>query len=204
VTPLLIATWNKGKRRELQQLLSDLPFALMGLADIPGLNPVLETGGTFVENASLKASGYAKQSGLLTLADDSGLEVQALKGAPGVLSARYAGEGASDRQRVEKLLADLSNVEASGRTARFVSAVATAISNGSIPNISVGICEGRIAFEPQGTGGFGYDSIFIPAGSEMTFAELPPEIKNQISHRHSALEKAHKFLRNLTRDSAAG
>jgi len=176
----------------------------MGLDDIPGLEPVLETGGTFVENASLKASGYAKQSGLLTLADDSGLEVDALKGAPGVLSARYAGEGASDRQRVEKLLADLSNVEASGRTARFVSAVATAISNGSIPNISVGICEGRIAFEPQGTGGFGYDSIFIPAGSEMTFAELPPEIKNQISHRHSALEKAHKFLRNLTRDSAAG
>jgi len=204
VTPLLIATWNKGKRRELQQLLSDLPFALMGLDDIPGLEPVLETGGTFVENASLKASGYAKQSGLLTLADDSGLEVDALKGAPGVLSARYAGEGASDRQRVEKLLADLSNVEASGRTARFVSAVATAISNGSISNISVGICEGRIAFEPQGTGGFGYDSIFIPAGSEMTFAELPPEIKNQISHRHSALEKAHKFLRNLTRDSAAG
>ena len=204
MTPLLIATWNKGKRRELQQLLSDLPFALMGLDDIPGLEPVLETGGTFVENASLKASRYAKQSGLLTLADDSGLEVQALKGAPGVLSARYAGEGASDRQRVEKLLADLSNVEASGRTARFVSAVATAISNGSIPNISVGICEGRIAFEPQGTGGFGYDSIFIPAGSEMTFAELPPEIKNQISHRHSALEKAHKFLRNLTRDSAAG
>ena len=204
MTPLLIATWNKGKRRELQQLLSDLPFALMGLDDIPGLEPVLETGGTFVENASLKVSGYAKQSGLLTLADDSGLEVQALKGAPGVLSARYAGEGASDRQRVEKLLADLSNVEASGRTARFVSAVATAISNGSIPNISVGICEGRIAFEPQGTGGFGYDSIFIPAGSEMTFAELPPEIKNQISHRHSALEKAHKFLRNLTRDSAAG
>ena len=204
MTPLLIATWNKGKRCELQQLLSDLPFALMGLDDIPGLEPVLETAETFVENASLKASGYAKQSGLLTLADDSGLEVDALKGAPGVLSARYAGEGASDRQRVEKLLADLSNVEASGRTARFVSAVATAISNGSIPNISVGICEGRIAFEPQGTGGFGYDSIFIPAGSEMTFAELPPEIKNQISHRHSALEKAHKFLRNLTRDSAAG
>lgn len=204
MTPLLIATWNKGKRRELQQLLSDLPFALMGLDDITGLEPVVETGGTFVENASLKASGYAKQSGLLTLADDSGLEVDALKGAPGVLSARYAGEGASDRQRVEKLLADLSNVEASGRTARFVSAVATAISNGSIPNISVGICEGRIAFEPEGTGGFGYDPIFIPAGSEITFAELPPEIKNQISHRHSALEKAHKFLRNLTRDSAAG
>ncbi len=204
MTPLLIATWNKGKRRELQQLLSDLPFALMGVDDIAGLEPVLETGGTFVENASLKASGYAKQSGLLTLADDSGLEVEALKGAPGVLSARYAGEGASDRQRVEKLLEDLSNVEAPGRTARFVSAVATANSNGSILNISVGICEGRIAFEPEGTGGFGYDPIFIPAGSEITFAELPPEIKNQISHRHSALEKAHEFLRNLTRDSAAG
>jgi XTP/dITP diphosphohydrolase len=204
VTPLLIATWNKGKRRELQQLLSDLPFALMGLDDIPGLEPVLESGGTFVENASLKASGYAKQSGLLTLADDSGLEVDTLKGAPGVLSARYAGEGASDRERVEKLLADLSNVEAPGRTARFVSAVATANSDGSILDMSVGICEGRIAFEPQGTGGFGYDPIFVPAGHEMTFAELPSRIKNQISHRHNALEEAHEFLRSLTQDSVAG
>ena len=204
MTPLLIATWNKGKRRELQQLLSDLPFDLMGLDDLAGLEPVIETGRTFVENASLKASGYGKQSGLLTLADDSGLEVEALKGAPGVLSARYAGEGASDRQRVEKLLADLSNVDAPGRTARFISAVATANSNGSILNMSVGICEGRIAFEPRGTGGFGYDPIFIPTGSEMTFAESTPEIKNQISHRHNALERAHKFLRSLTRDSAAG
>jgi len=203
VTPLLIATWNKGKRRELQQLLSDLPFALMSLDDILGLEPVLETGGTFLENASLKASGYAIQSGLLTLADDSGLEVDALGGAPGVLSARYAGDGASDRQRVEKLLGDLRNVDEPDRTARFVSAVATASSNGSIINMSVGRCEGRIAFEPRGSGGFGYDPIFIPAGSEMTFAELPPEIKNQISHRHTALEKAREFLRNLTCDSAA-
>src|SRR5207253_4654002 len=124
-------------------------------------------------------------------------------GAPGVLSARYAGEGASHRERVDKLLADLSNVDAPARTGRFVSAVATAISDGSILNISVGICEGRIAFEPRGSGGFGYDPIFIPAGYEKTFAELPPRIKNQISHRHSALQKAHEFLRNLTRDSAA-
>ena len=203
MTPLLIATWNKGKRRELQQLLSDLPFALMSLDDILGLEPVLETGGTFLENASLKASGYAIQSGLLTLADDSGLEVDALAGAPGVLSARYAGDGASDRQRVEKLLGDLRNVDEPDRTARFVSALATASSNGSILNMSLGRCEGRIAFEPQGSGGFGYDPIFIPAGSEMTFAELPPEIKNQISHRHTALEKAREFLRNLTCDSAA-
>ncbi|PYS62785.1 MAG: non-canonical purine NTP pyrophosphatase, RdgB/HAM1 family [Acidobacteria bacterium] len=203
MTPLLIATWNKGKRRELQQLLSDLPFALMSLDDILGLEPVLETGETFLENASLKASGYAIQSGLLTLADDSGLEVDALGGAPGVHSARYAGDGASDRQRVEKLLGDLRNVDEPDRTARFVSAVATASSNGSILNMSLGRCEGRIAFEPRGSGGFGYDPIFIPAGSEMTFAELPPEIKNQISHRHTALEKAREFLRNLTCDSAA-
>ena len=203
MAPLLIATWNKGKRRELQQLLSDLPFALMSLDDILGLEPVLETGETFLENASLKASGYAIQSGLLTLADDSGLEVDTLRGAPGVLSARYAGDGASDRQRVEKLLGDLRNVDEPDRTARFVSAVATASSNGSILNMSLGRCEGRIAFEPRGSGGFGYDPIFIPAGSEMTFAELPPEIKNQISHRHTALEKAREFLRNLTCDSAA-
>jgi len=175
----------------------------MSLDDILGLEPVLETGETFLENASLKASGYAIQSGLLTLADDSGLEVDALGGAPGVHSARYAGDGASDRQRVEKLLGDLRNVDEPDRTARFVSAVATASSNGSIINMSVGRCEGRIAFEPRGSGGFGYDPIFIPAGSEMTFAELPPEIKNQISHRHTALEKAREFLRNLTCDSAA-
>jgi XTP/dITP diphosphohydrolase len=203
VTSLLIATWNKGKQRELRQLLSDLPFALISLDDIPGLEPVLETGNTFVENACLKASVYARRSALLTLADDSGLQVDALRGAPGVLSARYAGEGASDQQRVEKLLADLSNVEAGSRTARFVSAVATATPKGRILNVSIGECEGRIAFEPRGSEGFGYDPIFIPAGYEVTFAELPGEIKNQISHRHSALENAREFLTTLTDDSAA-
>ncbi len=200
---LLIATRNQGKRGELQQLLRGLPFALSDLADFPSINEIPETGKTFVENASLKAAGYARQTGLLTLADDSGLEVHALNGAPGVLSARYAGERASDAERTSKLLNELSQAQPSERNARFVSAVAIANPDGEIMNISIGACEGRIALEPKGTGGFGYDPVFIPAGYDVTFAELKPEIKNQISHRARALTGAHEFLLTLTVRSAA-
>ncbi len=202
MTSLLIATQNKAKYRELQQLISDLPFALMSLEDVPKLKPVPETGATFIENAKLKAAAYAIQSGLLTLADDSGLEVDALGGAPGLLSARYAGEGATDKERADKVLAELSNLTASERSARFLTAVALAEPTGRILNVSVGTCEGRIATSPRGSGGFGYDPIFVPVGFDLTFAELAPGIKNQISHRKQALRKACEFLRNLTTDSA--
>jgi XTP/dITP diphosphohydrolase len=200
---LLVATGNLGKLEELRQLLGNLPFCLYGLDRFPGVQRISETGESFVENASLKATGYASQTRLLTLADDSGLEVDALVGAPGVFSARYAGEGASDAERTTKLLAELSNIEAPMRSARFVSAVAIAGSGGQILHISVGTCVGQISFAPRGSGGFGYDPIFIPIDYEQTFAELKPEIKNGISHRARALSGARRFLLTLTIASGA-
>ena len=199
---LLVATRNEGKLQELRQLLADLPLSLLGLDDFPTIQTVAETGLTFVENSSLKASGYATQVHSLTLADDSGLEVDALDGAPGVLSARYAGEAASDAVRVEKLLAELSSIGVENRSARFVSAIAIASSEGSILNVSEGTCEGHIDFAPQGEHGFGYDPVFIPCGYDLTFAELAPSVKNRISHRARALQGARDYLRALT--SASG
>ena len=194
--PLLVATRNLGKFEELRQLLADLPFDLCGLDRYPAVIAVPESGESFIENASLKAVGYATQTRLLTLADDSGLEVDALGGGPGVFSARYAGEQASDVERTTKLLAELSSI--ASRTARFVSAIAIASSEGQILNMSVGTCDGHIGFAPRGSGGFGYDPIFIPIGYEQTFAELKSEVKNQISHRARALLGAREFLRSLT------
>jgi len=200
---LLVATRNKGKLEELRQLLGDVPLDLHGLADFPGVVAVAETGESFIENASLKAVGYANQTGRLTLADDSGLEVDALGGAPGVFSARYAGEGASDMERTTKLLGEISRIPAPKRTARFVSAIAIANSEGQILNVSVGKCDGHIDFAPRGSGGFGYDRVFIPIGYDKTFAELKPAIKNQISHRALSLLSAREFLRTLTTPSSA-
>lgn len=202
--PLLVATRNFGKLEELRQLLGDLPFDLYGLERFPGVEGIRETGESFLENASLKAVGYATQTRLLTLADDSGLEVDALGGGPGVFSARYADEQASDVERATKLLAELCSVAPPKRSARFVSAVAIASSEGQILNVSVGTCDGHIGFAPRGSVGFGYDPIFIPIGYEQTFAELKPEIKNQISHRARALLTAREFLRTLTIGSGAG
>jgi XTP/dITP diphosphohydrolase len=206
ITPrsLVVATQNQGKLRELRQLLTDLPLRIYSLTDFPNVTPVAETGESFIENASLKAAGYAKQTGRLTLADDSGLEVEALGGAPGVLSARYGGEGASAAERIEKLLAELSISREAKRSARFVSAVAIADREGWILNISVGECNGHINFAPRGSGGFGYDSIFIPSGYDKTFAELKTEIKNRISHRARALLHSREFLRTLTIASGDG
>ena len=195
---LLIATFNKGKLRELRQLLAKLPFAISDLEGLSSIQPIPEDGKTFIENASLKASGYAKQTGLLTLADDSGLQVDALNGAPGVLSARYAHEGASDTERTAKLLTELSHVQGSARTARFVSVIAIADEYGKVINISKGTCEGRIVDASRGTNGFGYDPVFAPDGFDQTFAELQTEVKNRISHRARALAGACEFLRNLT------
>lgn len=201
--PLLVATRNFGKLEELRQLLSALPFDLYGLDRFPGVEGIPETGKSFIENASLKAVGYATQTRVLTLADDSGLEVDALGGGPGIFSARYAGEQASDIERTTKLLAELSSMASPERTARFVSAVAIASGEGQILNVSVGTCDGHIGFAPRGSAGFGYDPIFIPVGYVQTFAELKAEIKNQISHRARALVGAREFLRSLTTASSA-
>lgn len=195
LTPeLLIATSNKGKIDEYQSLLASLPLRLRNLAEFPETVDVEETGITFSDNAVLKARAYAGQTGFWTLADDSGLEVDALGGAPGVFSARYGGEGATDAERIARLLEELSQFAEKERRARFICVIAIADPQGQIANISTGKCEGLIAHAPRGTQGFGYDPVFIPKGFRQTFGELPPEIKQSISHRALALQAAHSFL----------
>lgn len=202
-TELLIATGNSGKLREIRALLSDLPITLLSLADFPAIEVVAETGSTFAENASLKACGYGRQSRAFTLADDSGLEVDALDGAPGVLSARYLSKQASYGDRIRALLAELERAATQERTARFVCAVAIASRNGDILYTTQAACEGRIADAPHGSSGFGYDPVFIPNGFQQTFGELPADVKNQISHRGRALATARQFLASLTGTLAA-
>jgi XTP/dITP diphosphohydrolase len=194
---LVIATRNPGKLMEVQPLLSDLPIALRSLLDFPHTTEVEETGATFAENASLKATAYAAQTGAWTLSDDSGLEVDALGGAPGIFSARYAGSSASDAERIELLLSELERTENSERRARFVCAVSISEPTGRILNVSTGTCEGRIGYHPKGEHGFGYDPVFIPHGFEQTFGELSTEIKQIISHRARALAGTRAFLLKL-------
>ena len=194
---LLIATSNQGKLREIREILKDLPFMLSSLSDHPAIEAVAETGDTFAENAALKATGYANMTQRLTLADDSGLEVEALNGAPGIHSARYLGDGVDYATRNQSLLSRIE--EATNRRARFVCAIAIADAEGNLLNVSHGFCQGRIAAAPRGSGGFGYDPIFIPDGFELTFGELSPETKRQISHRANALREACEFLHCLTR-----
>ncbi|HYJ90241.1 MAG TPA: XTP/dITP diphosphatase [Pyrinomonadaceae bacterium] len=194
---LLIATNNRGKMAEFGRLLDELPFDLHDLSSIGITDEIEETGETFAKNAAIKASGYAKMSGALTLADDSGLVIDYLKGEPGVRSARYAGEGASDGDRIEKVLSQMRDVETDRRTARFVCVVALADTNGKVVHSTEGVCEGRIAFEPKGKNGFGYDPIFMPSGFDQTFAELTSAVKNEISHRALAVKKMIPYLQGF-------
>lgn len=191
---LLIATTNPGKIVEIRSLLAGLPYSVIGLGDLDvNIPSPEETGTTFAENALLKAVYYHENSaGLLTLADDSGLVVDALGGAPGIHSARYAGEHASSAEMVAKLLSELQTVPVESRTARFVCAIALA-GNG-VPAVFEGNCNGLIAFEPRGTGGFGYDPVFIDIELGLTFAEIPPENKSQRSHRGKALRLVREYL----------
>ena len=203
-TELLVATGNAGKLREIRALLDDLPITLVSLADFPTIEAVAETGSTFVENAALKALGYARQAGVFTLADDSGLEIDALEGAPGVRSARYLGDHASYADRMNALLTALKAANDVARTARFVCALAIASDKQEMLYTTEGTCEGRIAGSPRGTGGFGYDPVFLPEGFTQTFGELSADIKSGISHRGRALAKARQFLASLTTTSATG
>ena len=186
---LLIATRNMGKMRELRQLLGGVPHEIASLDDLGIADEIEETGATFEENAALKAEGYSQLSGLLTLADDSGLEVDALGGAPGVRSARYAGADASDSDRVSLLLKNLEGTLADDRTARFRCVIAIS-APGERTRLYSGVCEGRIAAEPRGANGFGYDPVFDFPELGMTMAELPSERKNAVSHRARAAKKA--------------
>jgi len=194
---LLIATNNPGKVAELRDLLAGGRFELLSLADFPHITEVEETGLTFIENARLKAVEYAGQTGLLALADDSGLEVAALDSRPGVLSARYGGRDTSFAEKMEMLLAELDGSDAVTRRARFVCAMAVAKVSGEILFTSEGICDGTIAAKPRGSGGFGYDPLFIPDGFEQTFGELGEAIKRKISHRARAFYEIIPFLRHF-------
>jgi len=196
LTELLVATGNAGKVRELSLLLADAPLRLRLLSEFPHIPEAEETGKTFADNATIKALHYSSQSELLTLSDDSGLVVDALGGAPGVYSARYAGTGATYAERMARLLYELAATGDGERRARFVCVIALADPSTGSLNTFEGTCEGRIAHAPRGTGGFGYDPIFIPEGYAQTFGELPDEIKQNISHRARALTKAVGFLRD--------
>jgi XTP/dITP diphosphohydrolase len=193
----LIATNNPGKIIELSELLKDLPFQLKGLRDFQHIIKVKETGKTFAENAVLKASLYALQSNTWSLSDDSGLEIEALNGAPGVYSARYGGADLPQNEKNAKLLADLSAINVDSRRARFVCAMAIADQTGKIIFSAEGICDGKIAEIERGTNGFGYDPIFIPNGFDQTFGELSNEIKGEISHRARAISKIIRFLQDF-------
>jgi len=190
---LLIATSNPGKITEITALLRGLPCQVIGLSELPrSLPTVAETGASFTENALIKAAHYQALTGLTALADDSGLEVEALGGAPGVYSARYAGEGASDAARIARLLNEMKDLPDDQRTARFVCSLALVGSR--VRRIFEGRCAGVIAGEPRGSGGFGYDPIFVDVELDRTFAELTREEKARRSHRGRALMAAREFL----------
>ena len=186
---LLIATHNAGKLRELAELLGGIPYQLVSLSDVGIVEDVEETGQTFEENATLKAETYRDLSGLPTLADDSGLEVDALDGEPGVRSARYAGEDATDADRVALLLRNLADAPSEERAARFRCVIAVA-ARGQRTRLYDGACEGLIVNEPRGDNGFGYDPVFLVSGEGLTMAELSSERKNAVSHRAVAAKKA--------------
>lgn len=185
---LVIATTNPGKLREFRRLFADLPVDLSGLEDHENIPEPEETGRTFADNARLKAEYYARRTGMWSLADDSGLEVDALGGAPGVYSARYAGPGADDADNMRRLLAELARTGDADRKARFVCEMAVSDESGRIRFVSRGVCPGRIAERPRGSHGFGYDPVFVPAGRSATFGELSDEEKERLSHRSAAAE----------------
>jgi XTP/dITP diphosphohydrolase len=197
VSELVIATRNAHKTRELQLILGP-EFTVRDLVAYPEISEIPETGTSFEENAKLKALAASRQLPTLVIADDSGLEVDALGGAPGIYSARYAGANATDTDKIEKLIHELARVRATDnrRCARFRCVVALA-RNGNLLGTFEGVVEGRIADQMRGDSGFGYDPIFIPNGFEQTFAELPADVKNTISHRARAMRVAAVKLRQL-------
>ena len=190
MTPLVVATQNPGKLAEMQHYLAELPWQLQLM---PTDLEIAETGDTFLANACLKASKVAQLTGEWAIADDSGLEVEALDGAPGIYSARY---GRTDQERIQRLLNELG--EELDRTARFVCVIALARPQGSIACHAEGICPGEILRAPRGSGGFGYDPIFYVPTQGKTFAELSPEMKREVSHRGLAFQALLPALHHIT------
>jgi len=202
VTGLLVATTNPGKFAEVQAFLGGLPLKVVTLRSLANPPEVIENGSTFEENALKKARTLADYSGLLTLADDSGLEVDALAGAPGIYSARYAGKEGDDELNNQKLLGELAGFPENQRTARFVCALALCAPQsrgmrGMKDRIVRETCEGRIAFEPKGAHGFGYDPLFFYPPLGKTFGEIDRAVKANVSHRGKALMKLAQILPTL-------
>jgi XTP/dITP diphosphohydrolase len=197
VIELVVATRNRDKTREIQHILGP-EFKVRDLGAHPEVSEIRESGTSFEENAKLKAVAGSRQLPALVIADDSGMEVEALGGAPGIYSARYAGANATDRDKIDKLLRELERVRATDnrRRARFRCVVALA-RDGDLLETFEGIVEGRIADKARGDSGFGYDPIFIPVGFEQTFGELATELKNTISHRAKAIRALAVRLRRL-------
>jgi XTP/dITP diphosphohydrolase len=197
---LLIATGNPGKALEFRQMLGADRFTWHDLAHMAGMKPVAETGDTFLANASLKAAGYATQANMWALADDSGLEVDALAGKPGVHSARWAqinGTGSGDADNNATLLRQLRDVPDDKRTARFVCVLALADPQGHVILSARDTVEGRIVREPRGSNGFGYDPLFFIDSMGRTTAELLPDEKHQISHRGKALRQLRQLMETI-------
>jgi XTP/dITP diphosphohydrolase len=192
---VVLATGNPGKLRQFSELLGASGLALVRQSDF-GIEPPPETGRTFLENSLIKARNAARRTALPAIADDSGLEVDALDGRPGLYSARYAGENASDEENLRKMLAELDGVAAGRRTARYRSVIVfVASGDDPAPLVGEGAWEGTIAERPRGTGGFGYDPIFIPRGETSTAAEMPAQWRNQRCHRGQAARALLALLR---------
>ena len=196
---LLVATRNRHKLKEIEAILAELQFDLRCAADIPGLPDIVEDATSVHDNAIKKAVETAKLAKRLTLADDTGLEVDALNGEPGVHSARFAGEEATDFENIKKLMNLLHGVPPEKRTAHFRCVVAIADANGLVDTVE-GVCNGALLEEERGGGGFGYDPLFITDGQVKTFGELSPDVKNRISHRAKALQKAWAVLSRYLRE----
>jgi XTP/dITP diphosphohydrolase len=193
---IVLATRNKKKIEEIKRITRDLPVSILSLGNFPDCPETIEDRDSFEGNAVKKAAEVCRFTGKAALADDSGLEVDALHGAPGIYSARYAGSGANDVRNNEKLLLELKNAPLEKRTARFVCCMALAFPEGTVKTFT-GYAKGRIGLEPKGKTGFGYDPVFSPEGYDRTFAEMTGAEKDSLSHRGKALEKLSNFLHSL-------
>ncbi|MBD3266437.1 RdgB/HAM1 family non-canonical purine NTP pyrophosphatase [bacterium] len=192
---LLLATGNPKKRKEMEELAAGMGWEIKTLREFPDCAEAVEDGDTFIENARKKALHYAPYTKLLTLADDSGFEVDALDGRPGVYSSRYArGEGSTDQENLEKVLMEMGEVPDPQRAARFVCVAVLATAEGAILHETRQTVEGMVAHEPRGEGGFGYDPIFYYPPFKKTFAEVPAEDKHAVSHRGKAMREIVRFL----------
>jgi XTP/dITP diphosphohydrolase len=201
-TRLVVASRNQGKLREIRELLAVHGIAVIGIESFPGIPEVVEDGASFTENAAKKAVETARRLSEWVLGEDSGLEVDALEGAPGIFSARFSGVAATDEANNAKLLAELTGVPNERRTARYVCNVAISDPQGSIPLQLEAYCHGRVTSEARGTNGFGYDPYFLIREYHRTFGELSPSVKRHLSHRGRAFERLVPQLVQILKDSA--